>query len=414
MTRLLVAEDVTRGHPDRLADALAETVVDRVVAADPSASAGVEVALHRHRVLLTGHLALGEAGAAEVLPADRSPIALDDWVAGLAAEVLAAAGYSGAWDLPVHATADLDIEETGPADQAGQGFSCDQDVVVGYATPDADLGHLPLETVAARAAVAALGRLVLDRPEVLGPDAKVLVVLRPDGPSAVLEALNLSVLHHPEVGYVDLYRTVVPDVAAALAEVPGVRVPDRVDAGWCTVNGAGPFVLAGPMGDGGLSGKKLVADLYGPGVPIGGGALCGKDAYKTDRCGPLRARQVAVRLARATGEPATVWAGWFPGGTTPQFLWARLGDGRELDAAAVDRLVGLPDLSIRGTVEDLGLTSQRWVDLVGRGYVGGDHPWDRDVAVVDPPPADQTRPEPTGRLDGRSHEEVVGADERCR
>jgi S-adenosylmethionine synthetase len=64
------------------------------------------------------------------------------------------------------------------------------------------------------------------------------------------------------------------------------------------LNGAGEFANGGPQGDNGLSGKKLVVDYYGPGVPIGGGALSGKDPYKVDKCGALRARQLAKKLVR--------------------------------------------------------------------------------------------------------------------
>ena len=64
------------------------------------------------------------------------------------------------------------------------------------------------------------------------------------------------------------------------------------------LNGAGEFTIGGPEGDNRLSGKKLVIDHYGPGVPIGGGALCGKDPHKVDKCGALRARQLAKKLVR--------------------------------------------------------------------------------------------------------------------
>lgn len=375
MSRVVVAEDVTAGHPDRIADALAETVVEAAQRSSRSAAVGVEVALFRRRVLVAGHLAVGRRGG--VPGPDSLADVVDGWLAGLAGEVLDRAGYRGRWALPVEVTGELDIETLTPDVQAGQGYSCDQDVVVGHATPDDALGNLPVEVVAARAARDALGEMVLAEPDLLGPDGKVLVVVRHDGAAAVLDALNISVLHPAEVGYVDLYRVVAPAVLDRLAGVPGLRVPDRVDPSWCTINGAGPFLLAGPLGDGGLSGKKLVADLYGPSVPIGGGALCGKDAFKADRCGPLRARQLAVRLARATGLDATVRTGWFPGGTAPRFLSADLGDGRQLDAGSIDRLVGLPDLSIRGTVKDLELTDQPWSAHLRTGYVGAGHPWDQ-------------------------------------
>ena len=140
---------------------------------------------------------------------------------------------------------------------------------------------------------------------------------------------------------------------------------------------------------------------------IRGGALCGKDVYKADRCGPLRSRQLAVRLARVTGTEATVWSGWFPGQQRPQFICARLGDGRELDATGIDRLVGLPDLSIKGTAAELELLRQPCSPVVQPGYVGAGHPWAcvcgplrtpaRLAHLSRPPPPRPLHPELRGR-----------------
>lgn len=371
MSGLLFAEDITSGHPDRLADLIAEHLVERIQVEDPFASIGIEVAVHRNLVLVTGYLAVGG-----LLPGRFAHDRGGEWLQEEVEWAVERAGYGGQWPLQVTVTSDLVVEERTHDITDGQGFSGDQDVVVGFATPDDRLGNLPVEVVAARAARARLCEVQLERADLVGPDGKVLVVLRPSASGAEVASLNISVVHTDDASYEDLYRIVGPSVADALGQVPGLQVPDSVDPSWCTINGAGAFLLPGPQGDGGLSGKKLVVDLYGPRVPIGGGALCGKDAYKADRCGPLRARQLAVRLARATGTEATVWAGWFPGQERPQFTFARLGDGRELDDQAIDQLVGLPDLSIKGTVAELELRRQPWSSVVQRGYVGAGHPWD--------------------------------------
>lgn len=372
MSALRFAEEITAGHPDRLADLVAETLVERIQSGDPLASVGIEVAVHRNLVLVTGYVAATTTTAYWLSPARGG----DSWLQELVGRAVEGAGYTGRWALPVTVTSDLVVEQRTPEITEGQGYSCDQDVVVGYATPDDDLGNLPVEVVAARAARAGLAQVQRDRSDLVGPDGKVLVVVRDGATGPKVESLNISVVHTPATRYEHLYRVVGRAVADGLRAVPGLAVPDLVDPAWCTINGAGSFLLPGPQGDGGLSGKKLVVDLYGPRVPIGGGALCGKDVYKADRCGPLRARQLAVRLARATGTEATVWAGWFPGQEWPQFTCARLGDGRELNASDIDQLVGLPDLSIRAAVAEFELGRQPWSALVQRGYVGTANPWE--------------------------------------
>jgi len=143
------------------------------------------------------------------------------------------------------------------------------------------------------------------------------------------------------------------------------------------VNGIGDFTCGGPMGDNGLSGKKLVVDHYGPRVPIGGGAICGKDVHKPDRVGALRARQLAVRLARETGLAATVTTGFLPGLDAPDRLHARLADGRQLDEESIGRLVRVPDLTLAGTARDLELAAVPWPTVMRRGYFGTGERWER-------------------------------------
>jgi S-adenosylmethionine synthetase len=100
--------------------------------------------------------------------------------------------------------------------------------------------------------------------------------------------------------------------AGGLEGAASTFTPDKL-----ILDGAREFAIGGPEGDNGLSGKKLVIDHYGPGVPIGGGALCGKDPHKVDKCGALRARQLAKRLVRKGVDEARVILGWAPGGDAP-------------------------------------------------------------------------------------------------
>jgi len=109
---------------------------------------------------------------------------------------------------------------------------------------------------------------------------------------------------------------------------------------------------------------------YGPNVPIGGGAICGKDVHKPDRVGALRARQIAQRLAQSANDTARVTLGYLPGLENPDRLDAVLGDGRRLDKKEVASLIALPDSSLAGTVKDLELWRTPWADVMREGYFG--------------------------------------------
>ena len=187
----------------------------------------------------------------------------------------------------------------------------------------------------------------------------------------------MAVQHAAQLGFEDLHRLVAPSLADMLDDLAGyLDLPARLDGETLRLNGIGDFTCGGPHGDNGLSGKKLVVDHYGPHVPIGGGALCGKDPHKPDRVGPLRARQLAVRLAAATGRAATVHLGWLPGLEAPDRIAGRLADGTTLDADGIATIVPVPDLTLAGSARDLELAGVPWPAAITRGYVGAGWRWD--------------------------------------
>ncbi len=362
---LHLAEDVLPGHPDRLADAIAERVVAEALAVDPLALVGVEVAVHRGAVFVTGRVAAGgRAGVGDHLPAGAVP----GWVR----DVYHRAGYRVGWSHEVGVVTDLDLGPLDAAEAAIRRFSDDQNIVVGHATGTAATAYLPPAVHIARRFRHALDHTRRSHPDRLGPDGKVLVYLEERAGRLRWRGCNASLQHARGVSAEELHHLVVAafgaEAAALEADVPGAGAtfePDLV-----RLNGIGDFSCGGPMGDNGLSGKKLVVDHYGPGVPIGGGALCGKDPHKVDRAGALAARHLAVRLvAGGHGRSATVWLGWFPGRETPDIMAARV-DGAWWDNARLAAALPISDLSIEGIVTRLELASVRWSEVAAAGYFG--------------------------------------------
>ena len=163
-----VAEDILPGHPDRLADAIAERIVDEAVRFDPDAIASIEIALHRDRVFVTGHVSAGES--------EPPVIALDELVRAALEE----AGYVGSWAYRPRIAADLTVEPLGGDDaRAARRVSEDQNIVVGHAEGTAATGYLPPVVHAVRAMRRALFALQAEHPDRLGPDGKVLARFDP-------------------------------------------------------------------------------------------------------------------------------------------------------------------------------------------------------------------------------------------
>lgn len=310
------AEWVLPGHPDRLADAVAERLVRAAAELDPKALCAIEVAVHRNRVYLTGRIAC---------PGSRD---LD--LAALAREVYAAAGYGERWrpapgELQVEGNLCLDELAEGEAD--ARHLSDDQGIVTGYAIDLPGTGWLPPEQWLARELGEAFNALVRG-PLELCPDGKLLVVLEESPVSAPpskrrwrWRTLSVSLLAPDEVDGVTLYRR-ARSCAQEVLQRARAALPGMEDAEpEILVNLGGSFHVGGPEGDNGLSGKKLLLDFYGPRVPIGGGAITGKDRHKPDRNGARVAREVALAVVRTgVADEATVTAITLPGDEAPRIL----------------------------------------------------------------------------------------------
>lgn len=378
----LFAEYVSPGHPDRLADAIVEGIVDAALAADPDALVGVEAAVHTDKVFVDGRVAAGR-GPGDALTPDR--------IDAIARAAYRQAGYSGLWQPAperLAVTQDLCLGPLSDEERDIRPLSDDQNVVIGYACASPATHFLPpAHWLAWRIGTGIAQWRDAGAANRFGPDFKVLphLIATVDAQGARVyewQRLTVSMQHAPGVGYEAQYRLLLPVLRAVLAELesaglPGVAAsftPDKL-----YLNGAGDFEQGGPHGDNGLSGKKLVVDHYGPSIPIGGGALCGKDPHKVDRCGALRARQWARRLVAAGAAEARTTLCWCPGSGEPHHIEAQTCDTLGFWRPVPPDQCPPPDLfSIRCTVSDLGLGAVRWTDALRVGYfVHAQHPWEK-------------------------------------
>lgn len=356
---LRAAEWVLPGHPDKLADAVADALVQAAKERQPEALCAIEVAVHREQVFLTGRLACEGA----------EQLQLGEIVRG----VYRSAGYgeaSGPWrpapdDVVV--AGNLCIEPLAPGEERIRHISDDQSIVTGYAVDLPGIGCIPPEQWLAREVARRLFALVRT-PLRLCPDGKVLVVLEEElSPSGVptawrLHSVSCSLL--AQAGDVELHRAAAQAVREATREL-GSRLPgfEADEPRQLVVNGSGTFAIGGPEGDNGLSGKKLLLDHYGPRVPIGCTALSGKDFWKPDRAGTLLARRVALSVVRAGVTPeACVQLVTFPGDEAPRLIRVTTPQGELTEAS---RWLQLLDCRF-----ETASTWGRGVDLVERARWG--------------------------------------------
>jgi S-adenosylmethionine synthetase len=313
---LRFAEAVCEGHPDRLSDQIAARIVDLACSRDDRALVGVEVAIHRKVVFIDGRIAAGGGTACAVSNRELEAVARS---------VFRDAGYgttpSGTF-VPDPEALDVRLDLClGPLDddeRAVREVSDDQAIAVGYAVEGARAGYRPLEQALANDLAAALQLLRRDQPSLrLGPDGKVLVVVR----GTALVGVSLSVHHAPGAEWLALTAAVRRSCEAVAQEYVDAGELQPLGAVDWLINGAGAFEIGGPEGDNGLSGKKLVAQAYGTGVPIGGGAVFGKDPLKVDPRGQRLAREMALDFVKSgAAREATVWMAWRPGDIEPRWV----------------------------------------------------------------------------------------------
>lgn len=306
-------EVVSPGHPDKLADAIADKIVAAVSMNDSSALVGVEVATALNRVFVTGRIASHDK-LVKLLSLDA-----------ITKEVYRAAGYgkrnSGITWAPD--TDDIVVDESGLLrDEIGEDeriircLSGDQSITVGYAVNSPETNYIPRAQWLAWQVMNEIQSLTIEKQDEFGPDAKVLTQISSNRENWAFDRLVVSMQHSPTIDWSDIIRIVYSALNNLKKRFRENNVNCNVDIDSIDliVNGHGDFSSGGPMGDNGLSGKKLVMDAYGPMVPIGGGAYSGKDPHKVDRCGAVLAREMALHSVIVEGNPwDTIQLTWAPG-----------------------------------------------------------------------------------------------------
>ena len=346
MEHILTSEAVTRGHPDKVCDQIADAVLDAVLAEDPEARAACEAAVWENSVCLFGELTACqepdyEAVIREVLRDigyDRPELGLD----------------AASCDIQVHLHPQSPDIARGVSHRAAEDTGAgDQGIMVGYAcreTPE----RMPLPiTLANRLAK----RLEAVRREGvlpwLRPDGKTQVsVAYRDGVPAEVTTVVLSAQHDPDIAVDELRETLRQKV------ILPVLPPELFhDSTLLYINPTGRFVTGGPAADSGLTGRKPLADTYGGAARCGGGSLSGKDPTKVDRTGVYLARYLAkniveaeladrceVQLAYAIGlaDPVSVTVDTFGTGTVRDEALAKwLEENVDMRPGVVSRRFGL-------------------------------------------------------------------------
>ncbi|MCJ2050134.1 methionine adenosyltransferase [Methylobacterium sp. J-070] len=374
---LFTSESVSEGHPDKVCDRISDTVVDAYLAAMPEARLGVETLATTNRVVIAGEV--------------RGPdsVTFKDLEA-LTREAVKDIGYEQSgfhWknnDVAIHLhaqSADIaqGVDAAGNKDE-GAG---DQGIMFGYAA-DETPELMPAPIFYAHRILKDLAdarRAKQGDAAKLGPDAKSQVTVRyENGRPVEVTQIVLSTQHLDEsLDSADVRAIVEPYIRRALPE------------GWVGegtawhVNPTGKFVIGGPDGDAGLTGRKIIVDTYGGAAPHGGGAFSGKDPTKVDRSAAYAARYLAKNVVAAgLARRATIQLAYAIGVSKPLSIYVDLHGTGQVDEAKLEGvLMDAMDLSPRGIRTALGLNKPIYARTAAYGHFGrapeadGGFSWER-------------------------------------
>lgn len=298
--RLFTSESVTEGHPDKMADQISDAILDDLLAQDPKSRVAVETLLTTGQVHVAGEVTTeGYSDVMSIVREVVTSIGYDSSTKGFDGNSCGVSVSIGTQSPDIAQGVDDAFEErvTGSADPLDRQGAGDQGLMFGYACSDTpELMPLPITLAHRLAERLTEVRKNGDLPY-LRPDGKTQVTIEYDGDKPVrLETVVVSSQHADNI---DLDSTLAPDIRKHVVEpiVAAFDLPS--DDFKLLVNPTGKFVVGGPMGDAGLTGRKIIVDTYGGMARHGGGAFSGKDPSKVDRSAAYAMRWVAKNVVAA-------------------------------------------------------------------------------------------------------------------
>ncbi|OGL06276.1 MAG: methionine adenosyltransferase [Candidatus Rokubacteria bacterium RIFCSPLOWO2_02_FULL_71_18] len=370
---LFTSESVTEGHPDKIADQISDAVLDAIIHQDPTGRVACESLLTTGLVVVAGEI--------------TTSCYVD--IPRIARDTIREVGYTRAkygFDYETCGVITAIDEQSSDiamgVDKLGAG---DQGLMFGYAcTETAELMPLPI-MLAHKLAMRLSERRKSGAIDYLRPDGKSQVTVRyVDGKPRAVQTVVVSTQHGPDVTTEQLRRDVIEQVI-----IPTIP-PDLLDPKTCVfhVNPTGRFVTGGPMGDTGLTGRKIIVDTYGGSCPHGGGAFSGKDPTKVDRSACYMARHVAKNIVAAgLAERAQVQVAYAIGVAEPVSIMVEtFGTGKVPNRVLEQMIRRHFDFTPIGIIKYLDLRRPIYKKTAAYGHFGRPEPdfaWERTDRVKD-------------------------------
>ena len=377
---LFTSESVSEGHPDKIADQISDAILDAVLTEDPDARCAIETSVTTGLVLVFGEMSTtAYVNIQQIVRETIRQIGYTNGLYGFDADNCAVITAIDEQSPDIAQGVDDSLEtrdgNIDPLDKIGAG---DQGLMFGYAT-DETPEYMPLTLMLSHKLMQRIAKL---RKEgmitYLRPDAKAEVTVEYDENDQPLrvDTVVLSTQHDPEVSLDQIRHDVIEQVIKEV--IPADLLDDNTKY---FINPTGRFVIGGPQGDAGLTGRKIIVDTYGGAAHHGGGAFSGKDATKVDRSASYAARYIAKNLVAAGyAKRLEIQVAYAIGVAQPVSISINtFGTGTKSEAELIDAVRKTFDLRPAGIIKMLDLKRPIYKQTAAYGHFGRtdiDLPWE--------------------------------------
>ncbi len=381
MRRLFTSESVTEGHPDKLCDYISDSILDSYFEKDPYSRVACETVAGKGQILVTGEItSKAEVDIEKIVRNTIKEVGFDNSETDIDYRTCKVLLNISKQSSDIALGVDMSLEQKSGSKEESEGAG-DQGMMFGFATDETD-EYMPMPIYLAHKLAKRLAEVRKEKIiDYIRPDGKVQVTVEYDKDQVKrIDTIVISTQHNIDISLEVLKKDIIEYVIKPI--VPEELLDSNTKY---YINPTGRFVIGGPLGDSGLTGRKIIVDTYGGYSRHGGGAFSGKDPTKVDRSAAYMARFIAKNIvANGLAKKCEIQLSYAIGVAKPISIYVdTFGTGKIPDNEIVKKIKNTFKLTPRGIIESLNLRQAIYKKTTNYGHFGKkDLPWERIIKLM--------------------------------